>query len=98
MSRDFGNLSMEFKENINDYYTRVTNVADQMKMYGDEINEKDIVNKILSTVTKAYNSTTGVIQSRKDLSTVIVLAVVCMIKAQEERVNIRSKTSLEGAF
>ena len=37
LRRDIKNLSMEFKENINDYYIRVTDVINQMKMYGDEI-------------------------------------------------------------
>ena len=35
-------------------------------MYGDEIKEKDGVNKILSTVTEAYDSATGVIESTND--------------------------------
>ena len=67
-------------------------------MYGDEIKEEDVVNKIFCTVIEAYDSAAGVIESTKGLSTLTVLEVVGMMKAQEERVNRRSKTSLEGAF
>ena len=71
LRKDLENLSMEFKENINDYYTRVTIIVNQIKMYGDEIKEEDIVNKNLCTVIEAYGSAAGVIESTKDLSTLI---------------------------
>ena len=59
---------MKSGENINVYYTRVTNVANQMKMYGDEI-KKDVVNNTLSIVTKACHSAIGVIESWKPKKT-----------------------------
>ena len=32
LKNDFGNLSMESRENINDYYKRITDLVDQMRM------------------------------------------------------------------
>lgn len=62
LRRDFGNLSVDSKENINNHYTRVTNVVNLIKMNRDEIKEDDVVNKILS------NSKVGVNENTIDLS------------------------------
>ena len=53
---------MDSKENINNHYTRVTNVVNLIKMNRDEIKEDDVVNKILS------NSKVGVNENTIDLS------------------------------
>ena len=43
-------------ENINQYFSRVTNIVNQMRIYEEDVKEERIVSKVLSTITKKYDT------------------------------------------
>lgn len=56
-----------------------------MRICGEDVREERIVSKMLSTVTKKYDTPVSVIQSTKDLSTLSALEMIGLFKAQEQR-------------
>jgi len=65
-------FKMKDFESIEDYFNRVVFSVNQLKMNGEEIEDQRIVEKILRTLTRKFESTIGVIEYSKDLSTLSV--------------------------
>ena len=54
LKRQFELLKMEFKESINEYFTKVISFGSQMKINGDMIEDLAIVKKILRTLKSRF--------------------------------------------
>ncbi|KAJ0017426.1 hypothetical protein Pint_11322 [Pistacia integerrima] len=64
--RDFENLKMEDNESPKDYYSRIKELVNQMRAYGENITDKKIVRKILITCTEKYDLVISAIEESKD--------------------------------
>ena len=96
---DFENLTMSNEENINQFFSRVIDIINQMRIYGEDIKEVRIVIKMLNTVAKNYDTPVSVIQSTNDLSTWSILKMINLFKAQEQRDKNRTdQSSSEKSF
>lgn len=98
LRREFENLRMKSGESNNDYFSKVTEVVNQMKIYGEDVQEEKVVSKILNTLIEKFDNAINVIESTKDLSKLNVVEMIGLLKAQEERVNNRSESTPEKAF
>ena len=98
LRRDFENLKMKDVELLKDYFSRVVELVNQMKIHGEEIEDKRIVEKILISLPKKYDSIVNVVEQTKDLATLSVEELMGAIKAFEERMSRRSEKSIESAF
>ena len=47
LRRDFDNIKMHDKESLSDYFSRVVELVNQMKTYGEAISDQKVVEKIL---------------------------------------------------
>ncbi|KAK4399925.1 Retrovirus-related Pol polyprotein from transposon TNT 1-94 [Sesamum angolense] len=52
LRRDFENMKMKDSETIDEYYTKVRELVNQLKAYGEDIPEKRVVEKLLISVTE----------------------------------------------
>ncbi|XP_062005962.1 uncharacterized protein LOC133723153 [Rosa rugosa] len=59
LRRDFEYTRMNEIELLNDYSTRLTDIVNQMKTYGESITEKRLVQKILMSLNRKYDAIKG---------------------------------------
>ena len=70
-----------------------------MKLYGKEIKEKRVVEKILITLTEKYDSIVASIEISSEPSSLSISKLVGLLGAHEARLNNRADTnSVENAF
>ncbi|GJZ39747.1 putative reverse transcriptase domain-containing protein [Tanacetum coccineum] len=67
LKQDYENTKMKENESLNDYSSRLTDLINQMKSYGDEIEGQRIFEKILITIPKKFDPIIAVIENTKDL-------------------------------
>ncbi|KAL0317184.1 UNVERIFIED_CONTAM: putative mitochondrial protein [Sesamum angustifolium] len=98
LRRDFENMKMKDSETIDEYYTKVRELVNQLKAYGEDIPEKRVVEKLLISVTEKYDPIVTTIEETKDITTLTVTELVGSLEAYEKRRSRREEISLENAF
>ncbi|KAL0330178.1 UNVERIFIED_CONTAM: Retrovirus-related Pol polyprotein from transposon RE2 [Sesamum radiatum] len=98
LRRDFENMKMKDSETIDEYYTKVRELVNQLKSYGEDIPEKRVVEKLLISVTEKYDPIVTTIEETKDITTLTVTELVGSLEAYEKRRSRREENSLENAF
>ena len=68
----FENLKMKEEESIVEYFHRVDEVVNSIRVVGEEITDKPIVQKILRSLPMRYDAKISSIEDRSDLNTLIV--------------------------
>ena len=98
LKRDFENLKMQDVEVLQDYFSRVMELVNQMKIHGDDIADKRVVEKILISLPQRYDSIVFIIEQTQDMEKLSVEELMGSIKAFEVKLNSRSEKSTESAF
>ncbi|KAK4399641.1 Retrovirus-related Pol polyprotein from transposon TNT 1-94 [Sesamum angolense] len=78
-------MKMKDSETIDEYYTKVRELVNQLKAYGEDIPEKRIVEKLLISVTDKYDPIVTTIEETKDITTLTVTELVGSLEAYEKR-------------
>ncbi|KAL0300783.1 UNVERIFIED_CONTAM: hypothetical protein Sradi_6355100 [Sesamum radiatum] len=91
-------MKMKDSETIDEYYTKVRELVNQLKAYGEDIPEKKVVEKLLISVTEKYDPIVTTIEETKDITTLTVTELVGSLEAYEKRRSRREENSLENAF
>ncbi|KAL0349435.1 UNVERIFIED_CONTAM: hypothetical protein Sangu_1171300 [Sesamum angustifolium] len=84
LRRDFENMKMNDAETIDEYYTKVRELVNQLKAYGEDIPEKRVVEKLLISVIEKYDPIVTTIEETKDITTLTVTEVVGSLEAYEK--------------
>ena len=58
---------MKDSETAKDYYSRIDEIVNQLRAYGDDIPEKKVVGKILITCTEKYDPIIAIVEESKDI-------------------------------
>lgn len=66
---DFENLSMDAKENVQDYLSRASSIVNKMRSYGETISDQTVVKKVLRTLNSKFDLIVPAIEEARDLST-----------------------------
>ena len=69
-----------------------------MKAYGETIAEERLVQKILLSLNRNYDSIVSIIEETKDLETLTFQEVIGSIKAFDQRLLKHAENSTESAF
>ena len=85
---------MKESESIKDFFSRVTEIVNQIRAYGDQIEEKKIVEKILRSLPPKFDHAAAAIEESEDLS-ILTMYDLC---THEKRMKRSSGQSLEQAF
>lgn len=67
LRKDFEILEMKAGENVNDYFARVMSVANKMRVYGEQMRDVTIVEKILRSLTDKFNYIVCSIEESNDI-------------------------------
>ncbi|XP_074306424.1 uncharacterized protein LOC141641668 [Silene latifolia] len=99
LRRDFENLKMKPSESMKDNTSRIIDTVNQMKIYGDNISDKRIVNKTLCSLDNKFNFIiVTAIEESKDVDTLVPQELFGSLQAHESKVSGRNEGSSEGAF
>jgi hypothetical protein len=96
--RDYENTKMKENESLNDYSSRLTDLINQMKSYGDEIEDQRFVEKILISIPEKFDPIIVVIENTKDLKTLGIQELLSSLKSYEQRMTRHSGKAIESAF
>ncbi|KAJ0077788.1 hypothetical protein Patl1_37205 [Pistacia atlantica] len=75
---------MEDSETTKDYYSRIKELINQTRAYGENIIDKKIVQKVLITCTKKYDSIISAIEESKDLEKLTPAEIMGSLEAYEK--------------
>ncbi|CAN6684260.1 unnamed protein product [Malus baccata var. baccata] len=81
----------------NEIFPRIA-ILETAKSYGEDIGNQIIVQKLLISLSRSYDSIVAVIENTRDLETVDVQDVVATLKRYEQRIERHSESSTEKAF
>lgn len=85
LRRDFEVLAMKQGESIIDYFGRVMTVANDMRNYGEDVDDVKIVEKILRTLTDKWNYIVCSIEESKDIDQLSVDALQSSLLVHEQK-------------
>lgn len=98
LRRDFEYARMKENELLKDYLTKINDVINKMKSYGEKISDRRIVEKILIILPQQYNSIVSFIGETKDLSSLSVRELKSSLQSFDHRLDKHAKYSVESAF
>ncbi|KAE8734772.1 hypothetical protein F3Y22_tig00000715pilonHSYRG00163 [Hibiscus syriacus] len=98
LRRDFETLQMKGGEPVQDFLSRVAEIVNKMRSYGENINDQTIVAKILRSLTPKFDHVVAAIEESKDLETFTFDELMGSLQPHEARFNITEEKTEDGAF
>jgi len=98
LRREFEYTRMKDSEPLSAYLTKLFDLINQMKSYGEELPRERVVQKLLISLPRSYDYICSVIEHSKDLDTLEVQEVVASLKSFELRLDRHAENSTEMAF
>ncbi|XP_077228618.1 uncharacterized protein LOC143861606 [Tasmannia lanceolata] len=98
LRRDFENLIMKNSESIQVFFSRVSSIVNQIRTYGNKLDDKKIVEKVLRSLPNKFDHVVAVIEESKDLTKYSMNELMGFLQAHEQRLNMTTENSLEQAF
>lgn len=98
LRQDFEYTRMKDDELLEVYLTRLIDIVNQMKTYGEPLPNKRIVQKILISLSKKFDVIVSIIDMTKDIETLGVQQVIGSLKAFDQRLKKCAENATENAF
>lgn len=96
---EFENIKMRDSESVEDYYNRVILLLNQLRLNGEIIEDRRVVEKILRSLTRKFEYIVVAIEESKDLSTLSLESLLGTLQSHELRMrNFDDTSSMEQAF
>ncbi|GAU36961.1 hypothetical protein TSUD_57390 [Trifolium subterraneum] len=88
--RQFDLIQMEESETVNDYFTKVIKLVNQIKNCGEVIEAKFVVSKILRCLTPRFDHVVAAIETSKRISEISKEELLGTLESNEQRMNERA--------
>ena len=98
LKRQFELTEQGRDEKIRDYFSRIEKLVNEMKDNGDKITEKDVMEKILRTLSSRFDYVVTAIEESKDLNTMTLNDLQASLESREMWMNERSDGTIEQAL
>ncbi|KAI5342090.1 hypothetical protein L3X38_009965 [Prunus dulcis] len=96
--REFEYTRMKDDESLTAYVTKLLDLINHMRSYGEELPRERIVQKLLISLPSTYDSICSVIEHSRDLNEIEVQEVVASLKSFELHLDRHSENRTEKAF
>ena len=77
---------MKEEENISEYFERVDNIVNAIRGMGQEVLDKELVDRILRTLPMTYNPKVSTLEDRENLSTLTLDELYGILTAYKLRI------------
>ncbi|XP_050117697.1 uncharacterized protein LOC126595446 [Malus sylvestris] len=98
LRREFEYTKMRDDESLLVYLTKLFNLINQMRSYGEELSRERIVLKMLISLPSTYDSICSVIEHSRDIDVIEVQEVVDSLKSFAQRLGRHNENKTERAF
>ncbi|XP_038722020.1 uncharacterized protein LOC120014174 [Tripterygium wilfordii] len=98
LKREFELLKMQESEQIKDYSDKLSEMVNQMKLYGEEVPDHKVIEKILISLPNRFEAKIAAIEESCDLTKLSVFELCSKLQAQELRFTRKSEEVTKGAF
>ncbi|XP_017976374.1 PREDICTED: uncharacterized protein LOC108661903 [Theobroma cacao] len=95
LHREFEILRMKDDETIKEYSDKIMKLVNQLRLLGEDLTERRIVNKVLVSLPEKFEAKISSLEDSKDLSQLTVTELVNALQAQEQRRAIRHENNVE---
>ena len=95
---EFDGLKMKESEIVEDFYNRVIAMVNQMRLNGESLDDKRVVEKILRSLTRKFEYIVVAIEESKDLSNLSLEALIGTLQSHELRMKQFELPPPEQAF
>ncbi|XP_021828372.1 uncharacterized protein LOC110768821 [Prunus avium] len=96
--REFEYMRMHEGESLTAYLTRLNDLINQIKTFGEVLSNERLVQKVLISLNKMYDPICLVIENTKSLETIELQEIIAILKSQEQRFEMHNVDSHEKAF
>ena len=98
LRKDFENVRMKENETMQEFSDRYTELVNQMKIYGEEVENKKLIEKVLGFLPEKFDPIVSVIEETKDLDSLTLQDLMGSLKSFKRKLIRRSEKSLDSAF
>ncbi|KAL4285133.1 hypothetical protein GQ457_16G021100 [Hibiscus cannabinus] len=91
-------LQMKDDELIKDFSNRLMDVVNQIRLYGENLPDAKVVEKVMISVPQRFEAKISAIEKSCDMTSLTIANLVSKLEAQEHRVSMRAIEASEGAF
>ncbi|XP_021996329.1 uncharacterized protein LOC110893531 [Helianthus annuus] len=95
---EFDALNMKEGESIEEYFNRTISIVNQLRMNEDNISEQQVVEKILRSLTRNFESVVITIEETKNLGDVSTEELMGILQSHELRLKRYDDAPIEHAF
>ncbi|WRX23027.1 Reverse transcriptase [Theobroma cacao] len=98
LHREFEILRMKEDETIKEYSDKIMKLVNQLKLLGEDLTKRRIVNKVLVSLPEKFEAKISSFVDSKNLSQLTVTKLVNALQAYKQRRAIRHEDNVEGAL
>ncbi|CAL5381550.1 unnamed protein product [Camellia sinensis] len=98
LRREFEMQRMKESETIKEYSDRLLSIVNKVRLLGEDLSDKRVVEKILVTIPERFESKISSLEESKDLTSISLAEFLNALQAQEQRRLIRQEGFVEGAL
>ncbi|XP_024924134.3 uncharacterized protein LOC112489589 [Ziziphus jujuba] len=90
LCREFETLKMRSGEGVTEYFSRVMIMANKMRIYGEDMQDVKVVEKILRSLTERFNYVVCFIDESKDIDALTIDELQSLLMVHEQKFQMRN--------
>ncbi|XP_022867940.1 uncharacterized protein LOC111387601 [Olea europaea var. sylvestris] len=98
LRREYETLKMKDSESIKEYSDRLMKVVNQIRLLGDDLSDRRVVEKVLISLPEKFEAKISSLEDSRDLSSITLFELVNALQATKQRKLMRQEEQVEGAL